>query len=139
MKYAPRFYSCVLCHAQVVICTYCDRGQIYCTKNCSKQARLKSCREANARYQQTPKGRRLHAARQKLYRLRQIKKVTDHGSKSSAEYGLLEKVKNKTGNTDLRHISALKKCCYCQNHVLPYFRMDFLRHDSRNLSYFRPP
>jgi len=108
MKYAPRLYSCVLCHAQVVICTYCDRGEIYCTKNCSKHARLKSCREANTRYQQTPKGRRLHAARQKLYRLRQLKKVTDHGSKYSAEYGLLEKVKNKTVNTDFRHISALK-------------------------------
>ena len=139
MKYAPRLYSCVLCHAQAVICTYCDRGQIYCSKNCSKQARFKSCREANARYQQTPKGRRLHAARQKLYRLRQLKKVTEHGSKSRAEYGLLEKVKNKTENTDSRHISTLKKCCYCQNHVLPYFRMDFLRHESRNLSYLRPP
>jgi hypothetical protein len=143
MKHTPRLYYCVRCHAQSVICSHCDRGQIYCSDTCSKIARLKSCREANKRYQLTPKGRRQHAARQKLYRMRQKEKVTDHGSITPAQNGLLESVKNKTTEVGMGQNSMQKRCCICNKSVSSWFRSGFLRYyttqSSKNLSYLRPP
>src|SRR5205085_1819849 len=96
MKPIPRLYLCLLCCAQVVICSHCDRGQIYCGSICAKAARTKSCREAAKRYQLSPKGKRSNALRQRRYRERKIKKVTDHGSHPPTQNGLLKSVKNKT-------------------------------------------
>jgi len=143
MKHTSRLYSCALCHAQAVICTYCDRGQIYCSKTCAKSARLKSCREAETRYQLTPGGKRKHAARQKRYRMRQKEKVTDHSSTITTHRGLLEEVKNKTAEVDVTHISTQKRCCVCKKSASHWLRTSFLRYystkSSMNLSYLRPP
>lgn len=143
MKHTSRLYSCALCHAQAVICTYCDRGQIYCSEICSQAARIKSCREAEARYQLTPGGKRKHAARQKRYRMRQKEKVTDHGSVTTAHHGLLDSVKNKTMEVDMAHISTQKSCCVCKKSVSPWLRTGFIRYYSTkpsiDLSYLRPP
>lgn len=143
MKHALRLYSCVLCHAQAAICSHCDRGQIYCSDKCSKTARLKSCREAEIRYQLTPGGKHKHAARQKRYRIRQKEKVTDQGSVTSAHNGLLESVKNKTVEVDASGISMQQRCCICKKQVSSWLRTGFLRYYSTksgiDLSYLRPP
>ncbi len=62
---------CRLCHKEVVICSHGDRGQCYCSEECSEHARRESLLEAGRQYQQTPYGRAKHAARQALYLLRQ--------------------------------------------------------------------
>ena len=143
MKHTSRLYSCALCHAQAVICTYCDRGNIYCSKKCSQAARIKSCREAETRYQLTPGGRHKHAARQKRYRMRQREKVTDHSSAITTPHGLLEEVKNETMEVSVTHISTQKRCCVCKKQVSPWLRTSFLRYfsttSSMSLSYLRPP
>src|SRR5215207_3704474 len=143
MKHTPRLYYCLLCHAQAVICSHCDRGQIYCSDTCSKIARVKSCREANKRYQLKPNGKRQHALRQKRYRMRQKEKVTDHGSISLSLNVLLESVKNKTKEVDVDQDSMLKRCCICKKPVSSWFRNGFIRYytsqSSKNLSYLRPP
>ncbi len=143
MKHSPRLYYCLLCHAQTVICSHCDRGQIYCSDKCAKTARLKSCREAEKRYQLTSRGRHKHAARQKCYRERLHQKVTDHSSVTPTQNGLLKSVKNKTVKFDMDHESRLKKCCFCKKTVSSWFRNDCLRYYSNqsamHLSYLRPP
>jgi hypothetical protein len=66
------------CRAQVVICSDCDRGHIYCA-DCAPHARRRSLHKAGRRYQASCRGRNKHAERARRYRARQ-NKVTHHGS-----------------------------------------------------------
>lgn len=70
-----RFFSCKLCGQTRVICSSCDRGHRYCSKECSKEARRQSVRAAGRRYQKTEAGIVKHAARQAAYLLRQARRV----------------------------------------------------------------
>jgi hypothetical protein len=80
MQSSARLYNCARCRCQVVICSHCDRGNIYCGKRCSESARRQSRREAGRRYQKTRRGRFAHAERQRRYRQRRRAKVTHQGS-----------------------------------------------------------
>ncbi len=76
------------CEMRTVVCKPCDRGYIYCGKECSSQARRENLRAANRRYQRSFRGRMANAERQSRYRARRAeaapapesKKVTDHRS-----------------------------------------------------------
>ena len=76
---SARLFLCAGCRLQVLICSCCDRGQIYCAEDCAQRARRRSLQCAGQRYQNGPPGRRRHAARQGRYRARG-KKVTHQGS-----------------------------------------------------------
>ena len=89
MPATGRFYVCARCRAQVVICRYCDRGQIYCDGDCSGAARQNGVREAGSRYQRSRNGRLAHAERMRRYRAR-LNKVTHQGSPSAAAGALLQ-------------------------------------------------
>jgi len=80
MQSSARLFNCARCRCQVVICSHCDRGNIYCGKRCSETARRQSRRAAGRRYQQTRRGRFAHAERQRRYRQRRSAKVTHQGS-----------------------------------------------------------
>ncbi|CAE6876637.1 hypothetical protein R69746_08817 [Paraburkholderia aspalathi] len=73
-----RLLVCARCRAQVLICGPCDRGNRYC-RDCTKEARRVSVREAGRRYQRSRRGRFAHAARSRRHRARR-KIVTHHGS-----------------------------------------------------------
>ena len=83
MDAAPvgRFYLCarLACRAQVLVCSDCDHGQIYCGRACSDIARHMTLKEAGRRYQNGRQGRQRHAQRMARYRERQ-RKVTHHRS-----------------------------------------------------------
>ena len=79
MQMAGRLFLCARCRVQVLICSVCDRGQIYCSGACSEFARHASRCEARRRYQRTRKGRFASAESSRRYRSRQ-KKVTHQGS-----------------------------------------------------------
>ncbi|MCP4995618.1 MAG: hypothetical protein GY934_17860 [Gammaproteobacteria bacterium] len=79
MENTARLYNCARCHSHVTICSYCDRGNIYCSGHCTNVARNESLRAAGKRYQNTYRGRLKHAERQRCYRSR-YKKVTHQGS-----------------------------------------------------------
>jgi hypothetical protein len=64
---SARLFLCERCRSLVLICSCCDRGQIYCV-DCAEDARRQSVRAAGKRYQATRKGRLGHAARQSAYR-----------------------------------------------------------------------
>jgi hypothetical protein len=79
MQVTGRLFVCARCRVQVLICSPCDHGQIYCAGDCSQMSRRASVCEAGRRYQRTRKGRFAHAERSRRYRQRQ-RKVTHQGS-----------------------------------------------------------
>ena len=130
MKTSARLFNCTLCHAQAVICSRCDRGNIYCGSGCSQYARAKNHRLANQTYQNTSKGRRVHAERQQRYRERQITKVTDQGSPSLPPHDLLSASPSK-GSFPQR---GLIICHFCDQMVSPFLRHGFLYRDKSEQS-----
>jgi hypothetical protein len=79
-----RLFLCALCFCEVRLCSRCDRGQIYCGRDCAQDARRQRQREARARHQATDRGKRMHAERNRRYRAR-LRSVTDQGSGSAVE------------------------------------------------------
>jgi len=76
-----RLYRCARCGSLTTICSRCDRGNRYCG-DCAPLARREARQRAAKRYQQSPEGRRRHAARQRRYRERkreEEEKVTHKG------------------------------------------------------------
>jgi len=57
MQNTARLFKCARCRAQVLICSRCDRGHIYCGRTCSQQARRESLRAAGRHYQRSRRGR----------------------------------------------------------------------------------
>jgi hypothetical protein len=66
-----RRFVCARCRAPVLVCSHCDRGQIYCAAGCAATARRQSQRDAGRRYQDSLPGRFHHAARTQRWRVRQ--------------------------------------------------------------------
>jgi len=88
MAYPPRLFNCARCASQVVICSHCDRGQIYCAGDCARAARKESLNQSGQRYQASRSGQLNHAARQARYRERK-QKVTHQGSSRGARHDSL--------------------------------------------------
>ena len=88
--FRQRFCRAPDCRVLFFICSYCYRGQVYCSQACRQPARRNQCRQANRRHQQTLRGRVAHSRRQHAYRLRRARaryrrsenKVTDHSSQA---------------------------------------------------------
>jgi hypothetical protein len=80
MQSSARLFNCARCRCQVLICSLCDRGNLYCGARCSRAARRQSARAATARYQRSRRGRFAHAERQRRYRRRRKHNVTHQGS-----------------------------------------------------------
>ena len=66
-----RRFLCARCRAPALVCSRCDRGQIYCAAGCAAVVRQQSQREAGLRYQCSRPGRFKHAARTRRWRERQ--------------------------------------------------------------------
>jgi hypothetical protein len=79
MNSVARFFVCACCRKQTVICSTCDRGQIYCSRDCAQSARNSSARESGRRYQSSERGRLAHVQRMRRYRAKQ-EEVTHQGS-----------------------------------------------------------
>jgi hypothetical protein len=73
-----RLFLCLHCRQQVVICSRCDRGQVYCGRACASEGRQSRQREARRHYQASERGRQMHADRSRRYRARG-RRVTDQG------------------------------------------------------------
>jgi len=66
-----RRFLCARCRAPTLVCSHCDRGQIYCAAACAALVRQQSQRDAGRRYQGSLRGRFRHAARTRRWRERQ--------------------------------------------------------------------
>jgi|APSaa5957512622_1039677.scaffolds.fasta_scaffold37242_1 hypothetical protein len=134
MEASARLFNCARCSRQVIICSCCDRSNIYCCSECSQLARKKSLREAGKRYQNGLKGRHKHADRQKRYRQRLAKKikiVTHHTSPILSDNGLLPKPCEQEKRL-MRPATKTVHCHFCGSHCSPFIRFRFLRKQISN-------
>jgi len=144
-----RLFNCTACHLLVSICSSCDRGNIYCSISCALTARKKSTRRANQRYQNTHRGKMMHANRQRRYRerQRQCKKqmiqqkiqhgyrmlpaakkiVTDHTSKNLPLSMSLPLVATNLDIPKVVGISTDIICHFCESRCANLLRRGFVR------------
>jgi hypothetical protein len=94
-----RMFLCARCRCQVLVCRWCDRGQIYCVGTCAQDARRDGQRQARRRYQATPRGRAMHAERNRRYRARG-QRVTDHGLTKEHEAGPLLRLEGDAASSE---------------------------------------
>lgn len=132
MAYPPRLFNCARCACQVLICSHCDHGQIYCAGGCAEQARRDSLRQAGQRYQASRQGQLKHAARQARYRERQ-QKVTHQGSIPRTGYdSLVQQLKwrsKEMASGTIRVTSSNegeRRCHFCYQSCSPFVRWVFL-------------
>jgi hypothetical protein len=127
---SARLFMCAGCHAQALICSCCDRGQIYCAGACAAQARQRARRDAGRRYQTSRRGRLAHAERSRRYRAR-CKNVTHHGSPSSPPDDLLSSgspaIASDAAALVGRARQPYSRCDWCGRRCPDLVRQGFLR------------
>jgi hypothetical protein len=140
-----RLFLCARCQAQVLICSCCDRGQIYCAGGCAREVRHQAQRAAGRSYQASRRGRVNHAARARRWRARQ-KNLTHQGSPSrppddgvSVDATVTASEPPVAPSSDVEAPSRggnppLGRCCWCGRRCPPFVRMDFLRRRWRDRS-----
>ena len=139
MEPTPRLFLCIRCHEQVILCSWCDHGQIYCGISCAQFARQKSLRLARLRYQKTFNGRRHHAACQARYRKSMKNKVMDHSSPQTPQRDVINLLEKKAENTVTVQLSRSLTCSFCTKAVSDWIRNDFLRRrDRKSVIRLRP-
>jgi hypothetical protein len=127
-----RFFLCARCQAQVLICSACDRGQIYCAASCAGLARRERQRAAGQRYQTSHRGRVAHAMRARRHRARQ-KIVTHQGSPPAQPYDLLLASSAVTAGESpspspkVFTSPSAGHCHWCGRRCSPFVRHGFLR------------
>ena len=123
MEYSARIFNCARCHCQTIICSCCDRGNIYCGSACSQASRKERMRAAGKLYQKTYKGRMNNAKRQRHYKRRKSIKVTHQGSQEISTNDLLQTEKNE----DAKIISSGEpRCHFCKRSCSLLLRNSFL-------------
>ena len=130
MEPTARRYLCARCRRQVVICSYCDRGQRYCGVECAQAARQASMRAAGRRYQASRRGRHRHAERQRRYRRRRGEKVTHQGSPAPAEHDSLATKPHQRRNLSRSGVIpafAIRWCHFCARLCSGFVRLGFHR------------
>ena len=137
---SSRRFRCRQCDTPALICRRCDRGQAYCSEDCSALARVAQRRAAEQRYRLSGKGRRNNAARQRRHRERQRSGVTHQGSASELEaedhcipeaamvatldpMPLLETLDDSPSSGAPQ---SEPRCCECGTPCSPFVRKDFL-------------
>jgi len=129
MEPSGRLFVCVCCRAQVVICSHCDRGQIYCAADCAQAARSDSIREAGQRYQTSRRGRLKHAERNRRYRAG-LKIVTHQGSLAPAPDDLLAASSTsleKAASKAIPMMQWARVCHFCRRRCARFMRIGPLR------------
>jgi len=138
MKPSARLYNCARCHCQVLICCFCDRGNVYCGEACAKPARLDTLHRARKKYQSSRAGRMVNALRQRRYRIRQRIKVTQQGSTLHRCDDVLPLKKNSVNKFKRRRAvidKTVMRCHFCQRECDVFLRLDFLAAPLRHRSH----
>ena len=126
---SARLYNCARCNCQVIICSHCDRGNIYCAGDCSDLSRKEKLKEARKRYEKTTKAKIAKAQRQQNYRQRKKEKTTHQGSTRLRLYDLLliELEKQKNQIKKCHFTNCIHHCChFCGSQCLEFLRLFFL-------------
>ena len=128
MQTSSRLYQCARCHAQVIVCSRCDRGHRYCRGGCAQIARADSLKRARKKYQSSRPGRFNNAARQQRFRQREKQIVTYQGSIKKRLRDLLAIQLTRPEKTQMPWLpGALLQCHHCGEVCEPFLRHDFLQ------------
>ena len=156
MLRSARLFLCARCRDQVLLCSHCDHGQLYCSPACSFAGRHERRRETAQRYQRSRGGRLKHAARTACWRSRRrslrqasaggdIDKVTHQGCPhSAADASLLAcdipsaceptTPTNSARDGEPATAAAVSfvalACRRCAHPLLPHVRLGWLRRSS---------
>jgi len=137
---SARLFVCAECRAQALICSCCDRGQIYCAGDCGPLVRRRSQQAAGARYQASRRGQRAHAERARRYRARR-EKVTHHGSPAPAPDDCLSPgsrmIARGVTNPDQRLRQLASHCHWCGRRCPALVRQGFSRRRGRRRDHRR--
>ena len=154
MDRTARLFLCARCRDQVLLCSHCDHGQLYCSRACSRVSRRERRSETAQRYQSRRRGQLKHAARTARWRERRrslrhhINKVTHQGcSVAHADAPLPscnipsadEFIIGTESTTDTVLASAgtvafaALVCRRCAHRLLPHVRLGWLRPSSERL------
>ena len=125
MEQSARLYHCASCHLQTIVCSFCDRNNIYCGPRCSRAARVRSCHLACQRYQKSLRGRHKHAKRQQRYRERLRKKVTHQSSPVLPPHAVLPPKPNERIS---EKVQGLVHCHFCGKSCSLFLRRGYVRH-----------
>ena len=131
MENTARLYNCARCHCQVVICSHCDRSNIYCSKSCAGLARKASLNAAGKRYQNTRRGRSNHAERQHRYRTR-YKKVTHQGSPEPSSNDPLATWSETLASVATTEVEGIR-CHFCGRLCSAFLRLEYLHRTAPSL------
>lgn len=126
---SARLYQCARCQDQVLICSHCDRGNIYCAGDCSDLSRKEKLKEAQKRYEKTDKAKKAKAKRQQRYRQCKKRKATHQGSKITPLYDLLliELERLKKQLKKCHFTNCIHHCChFCGAQCQEFIRLFFL-------------
>jgi len=124
-----RRYLCERCRVEVLICSCCDRGNIYCEQGCAEESRRIKRSATARRYQSTRRGRRKHADRNRRYRARRRQQqiVTHQGSPPPAPDVVMPESPAPTPTPRSSPQRPLWHCHWCGRPCVPFVRLDFLR------------
>ena len=141
-----RLFLCARCRHPVLLCSPCDRGQIYCCAQCSGAARKSAQTQAARRYQNGHAGRLAHAARTKRWRQRQRMRFVDPRVRRDDEQEIVthQGSVQPTGDAPLAacdtepsdcltptiqsDVDAPWRCRRCSKVLSSWVRQGFLRH-----------
>ena len=153
MDRTARLFLCACCRDQVLLCSHCDRGQLYCSRACSRVSRRERRRQTAQRYQSSRCGQLKHAARTARWRerrsLRQhINKVTHQGClvahadaplpacniPSADEFIIGTEPRTDAVLASVGTVAFTTRVCrHCGHRLLPHVRLDWLRPSSVRL------
>ncbi len=141
METSARLYNCARCHQQVILCSHCDYGNIYCFDGCAQEAKILSLREANKRYRESPLGRQNAARRQAEFRQRnRLEESSDPSSEPSPEKKVThqgseeEPAPAPIASESIEGDVGEYHCHCCGRPVDFYLRSGFIRHQHNTLS-----
>jgi hypothetical protein len=126
---AARLFLCQGCRVQVLICSHCDRGHMYCANGCAGKARRRSQRDAGRRYQTSRCGRINHAARARRHRARK-NNVTHQGSVPDRLDDLVPEDQAVAATPQISADSISRPrwhCHYCGRRCPQFVRRNFLQ------------
>ena len=156
MARCARLFLCARCRDQVLLCSHCDHGQLYCSRACSFAGRHERRQQTARRYQRSRGGRLKHAAHSACWRTRRrsrhlacaagaIDKVTHQGClRLSADASLLACDKpsaceltaltEPAADAEPATAAAIPfvalACRRCAHPLLPHVRSSWLRRSS---------
>ena len=146
MPVTARRFHCARCHAAVLLCRACDRGNRYCLEGCAGEARAERQRRNAARYRRGRRARLANAARQARHRARAEQKVTHRCSPlplAAAQRQLLCDWFVVALEALMRTRSSVPdttpRCAFCDVVLDPFLRAHFLRPSDRWRARARSP